>query len=473
MRRPRGVALAAAAAAGWLLAAGILAPAGAPLLGPDAATASSRAAAVEHEVAEALDAERARVGAPPLAHLDEMNEVSRAFARQLAREGGLRHNSNARVQVEARDLTAESVTEIVGWTTARDSAATDARVLIDAWRDSDAHRTWLHADDRTHVGVGAAQADGRVYVVVSFGRDVLRPAVRAGLSDDLGRAEYAVIGRSDDPADTLTAGALAGADGLLAFADPPRHGGDAGPHLPAGTVEHLDATLPAGAPVYIIGGAAAVGTRVEDELAARGYDVDRLGGADRYATAAAVADEVVARHGRPDRVVVAGGHDWPDAVAGSVWAAGDGAPVVLTRGDEVPGPTADVLASHRDADRVVLGGPAAVGDEVVDALGATRVSGTDRYGTAVAVASELFAPEPDAVLLALGHGEPTVWGHALGLSRVAADAGAALVLVHPEEGLPTPAARELSASSSESPEIILAEGVDESIADEVEALTGP
>lgn len=434
---------------------------------------AARVGQVEEAVADAVDAERTGAGVPPLAHVAEMDEVAREFAAQLGREGGLRHNPDALADLRAQGLETNAVSEIVGWATVRSTPEEEAEALMRAWLASSSHRARIHDDDRTHTGVGAAYAGGRVYVVVVFARDAQRPAVRAALTDDVTGASHAVVGRSDDPADALAAGPLVGNDGVIAFVDPPRGADDAGPPLPRGVAEHLERALDDGATVYIAGGAAAVGTRAERELDAAGFDVRRLAGDDRAATAAEIAREVVAHRGEPDHVVIAGGHDWPDAVAGGLWAATEGVPVLLVDGDEVPDPTAEALERFEGAERVVVGGGDVVAESVVRALDARRVDGVDRYATSSSVASSLFDPEADVLLLALGHGRGAVWGHALGLTRVAADERAALLLVHPDDGLRAPVASALSARERDPREVLLAEGVDPALIDEVEALASP
>ncbi len=120
--------------------------------------------------------------------------------------------------------------------------------------------------------------------------------------------------------------------------------------------------------------------------------VDRVAGADRIATAV----EVSRRQHQPGVAVayVARADDFPDALAAGPLAAADGGPVLLTDPDALSPLTAGELDRLRPGRVVVLGGPAAVADEVVAGLAAAhpaveRLAGPDRYATAVAIADRL------------------------------------------------------------------------------------
>jgi zinc D-Ala-D-Ala carboxypeptidase len=130
--------------------------------------------------------------------------------------------------------------------------------------------------------------------------------------------------------------------------------------------------------------------------AAAGMIVDRYGGADRYATAAAVS----AAHYAPgvSTAYVATGANFPDALAGGPLAARDGGPLLLVAGSSIPSATAAELARLRPGRIVILGGEGAVSNGVANALaayqtggGVVRVAGSDRYATAARI-SQLVAP---------------------------------------------------------------------------------
>ena len=133
---------------------------------------------------------------------------------------------------------------------------------------------------------------------------------------------------------------------------------------------------------------------------------DRLGGSDRYATAAAVSRSAFP-NGGAGAVVLARGDAYPDALVGVPLAAARHAPLLLTHGSSLPTVTLTEIRRVLPAGGTVylLGGtdvvPASIGTQLAT-LGyqTTRYAGTDRFGTAVAVADALG--DPSTVLLASG-----------------------------------------------------------------------
>ncbi len=105
-------------------------------------------------------------------------------------------------------------------------------------------------------------------------------------------------------------------------------------------------------------------------------------------------------------VALASGENWPDALAGAALDR----PLLLTKQDFLPAATRAYLEpckSHPKAKMIILGGPAAVSENVAETLrtmgyDVDRFAGEDRYATARQVA-RVFAPdELDTVYLASG-----------------------------------------------------------------------
>lgn len=113
--------------------------------------------------------------------------------------------------------------------------------------------------------------------------------------------------------------------------------------------------------IEIVGGTTAVSEAVAAELAALA-PVIRIGGDDRYDTAARIARAHPRSTSRG--AVVASGEEFADGLAGGVLAARRGQPLVLTA-EQLPQPTAAVLAELAVAEVTVLGGEAAVPSSVV------------------------------------------------------------------------------------------------------------
>ncbi len=185
--------------------------------------------------------------------------------------------------------------------------------------------------------------------------------------------------------------------------------------------------------IVVVGGTGAVGEGTVAALATIA-PVERVGGdaGDRVGTAVAVATDWAPG---ASTVYVANGFAFPDALAGGVAAARDGAPLLLVEQNALPAATAAYLQGARPTRIVVLGGTTAVDDSVVAALagvsGATveRIAGTNRYGTAAAVAARSFptgSPLPVA-LVATGENYPD----ALSATPAAFLAGAPVLLTPP------------------------------------------
>lgn len=151
--------------------------------------------------------------------------------------------------------------------------------------------------------------------------------------------------------------------------------------------------------VHVLGGPSAVSDGVIATLRSNGFEVDRLAGADRYGTAVAVAKSggtaIIGSWGSEGRTaLVANGSRPFDALAAGPLAAGQLFPILLVQRSTVPKATSDAFRDLAIKHVVVLGGTAAVSDDVVNSIKASgitvrRVAGADRMESAVAVADLL------------------------------------------------------------------------------------
>jgi len=129
----------------------------------------------------------------------------------------------------------------------------------------------------------------------------------------------------------------------------------------------------------------------------------RLAGADRYATAGAVATDSF--NLGADTVIMATGENFPDALAGNFLAGVRNAPILLTTRDApVPPATLAALVTLKTRNVVLLGLTAAISQGVQDALAATastaagggnlvvsRLGGLTRYETMRAILADAGA----------------------------------------------------------------------------------
>ncbi|QBI19223.1 hypothetical protein ER308_06500 [Egibacter rhizosphaerae] len=255
-----------------------------------------------------------------------------------------------------------------------------------------------------------------------------RVATAVEVSHDFDRADDVIVASARDFPDALAGGALAAShEGPLLLTEPD--------HLPgevATRLEELDAER-----VLLLGGTRAVADEVEETIDEAVETVERVSGADRFATASMIAGEV---DEQPDEVLLARGQAadpraaWPDALAAGALLATDDepAPLLLTRQDDLPEATLAALEELAPARVTLLGGEAAISGDVaaqVEALGVEvdRLSGEDRWGTSATVAEEALergAPG-DGYVVASGEDFPD----ALAAGPLASERGDPLLLV--------------------------------------------
>lgn len=201
--------------------------------------------------------------------------------------------------------------------------------------------------------------------------------------------------------------------------------------VPAATRAELQRLQPGR--IDILGGEGVVSSAVAAELQAyTGGRVGRHAGSNRYATAAAISQA----HFNPSPPVayVATGRSFPDALAAGAAAAALKGPVLLVEPSSIPAPAAAELGRLRPQRIVVVGGPAVVSDAVLGALagytsgGVSRQAGMNRYGTAAAISSNIWATgSSPTVFLANGLG----FADAVAGVSAAAAAGGPLLLAAP------------------------------------------
>lgn len=242
------------------------------------------------------------------------------------------------------------------------------------------------------------------------GGDVVAQAIATARAvfGDTPRHEV-VLARSDVFADALAGASLAGGRIPILFT-----AGGPDESIDQRTLEEIERVLIPGGTVHILGGQSAVGIIAEVALQNGGFTLRRHEGHTRYETAAAIA-EVIAERGPIEQVLLASGEDWPDAVTAGAYGAAQGVPVLLTPHDRLHPAAEAFLATHPDVDVVIVGGEAAVGEEVSDALpDVRRVAGPNRWATAAAVLEDLWLPLGDVGHVAtveLGAGD--AWAAAL------------------------------------------------------------
>ena len=239
------------------------------------------------------------------------------------------------------------------------------------------------------------------------GDDRYATAAEIALATFPGGADYVLIARGDGtPANPANVpfDALAGSYGAGHFSAPILLTPGNGP-LPDETIDAIEAL---GATTgTILGLEAAVSQDVEDELEDHLDSVDRVGGSDRYATAAMIAatpGEMFVNSDGELSTFLASGDDQrggADALSAGGPAYTEHLPILLTPSDRLS-PAAAEFIEDTDVERVyILGGTVAVStatETQVKALNnagteVTRLAGSDRAGTAIDVAVDFLIAE--------------------------------------------------------------------------------
>ena len=157
--------------------------------------------------------------------------------------------------------------------------------------------------------------------------------------------------------------------------------------------------------IHVVGGTSSVSAAVLTELKKYATNVDRISGASRYDTAAAISRSWFTP--QVAYVYIVTGESFPDALAAGAAAVDRGA-ILLVRHDAIPDATVKELQRLAPQEIIVVGGTSAISSSVETALKqytsgpVSRQAGKDRYATSAAVSSKAFQAPTDAAYLASG-----------------------------------------------------------------------
>ena len=293
---------------------------------------------------------------------------------------------------------------------------------------------------RSPEGTASGVSPAAVERIAGVDRYATAAALAERVAPDGATTAVLASGSNANLIDSLVAGPLAVAEEAPVLLTAPDH-------LPGATANAL-ATLGV-TRVRVIGGPAAVSDSVLAELRRRGLAVDRLAGATAPETAALVAAEVGTDRGAV--VVSRESSRLVDGLAASGPAASIGRPIVLVSGGAVPDATSAALAGVEDV--WVVGGDAAVAPTLVDALGARRIAGVDRWSTAAAVARAAAEAGGATDTVVVSSGED---GHLVDALAASAFGGPVLLSAH--DTLPTATAGALRTFAADPSAVLVAGG---------------
>lgn len=172
--------------------------------------------------------------------------------------------------------------------------------------------------------------------------------------------------------------------------------------LPAATKSEIARLKPKR--VIVVGGTGAVSAGVLNQLKASGRTVERVAGADRYATSLAILKRGWA--GGASRAFVATGADFADALSAGAAAGTLDAPVILVPGaaKSMPAAASQALRDRKTTRVSISGGTGAVSTGIERSLRqhhqVTRYAGKDRFDTAARIARAHHVPGGDAYIAA-------------------------------------------------------------------------
>ncbi|MDR3601977.1 MAG: cell wall-binding repeat-containing protein [Desulfosporosinus sp.] len=231
------------------------------------------------------------------------------------------------------------------------------------------------------------------------------------------QSDYAVIAYAWDFPDAVSAAPLAYKYAApILLTDTANLSADTSAELTKLAVKH----------VLIVGGTGAVSDNVAAQITALGPDVQRLSGADRYATSVAIATVV----GNTGSIVITNGYNPYDALSISPIAAKLGMPILLTARDSVPSEITNYLSQNTITQTYVLGKADGItsDDGVADNSAfpnPTRITGDNLYQRNVNI-NKLFSNNLNFSKVYMATGK--TFADALAGSALAATTGSPLIL---------------------------------------------
>lgn len=240
-----------------------------------------------------------------------------------------------------------------------------------------------------------------------------RYATSISVSQKWSSSEYAVLASGEDFADALSAAPLAKEYEAPILLTTPKT-------LMPNTEAELSRL--GVKKVFIIGGNASVSKEIEDKLSAKGIEITRLSGLDRYETSLAVANYIGTDNGE---MFVVSGVNFPDALSIASYAAYSQTPIILTDGVKLSEGIQNFVKTHDVNKTHLIGGSGVVSEDVASKLpNAERIGGLDRYETNLKVL-ENFEFYYGATMFASGQG----FADALSGSALAALSNSPIILM--------------------------------------------
>jgi len=165
--------------------------------------------------------------------------------------------------------------------------------------------------------------------------------------------------------------------------------------------------------IVVVGGAGSINDDVYKELAELAPAIERQGGSNRYESSRMIVDKAFGATG-VDRVYLANGRNFPDALSASAAAGANNGAVILVDGlaDKLDAETISLISKLNPKDIVLAGGKGALSTGIESSAmalnvpgGTIRLSGPDRFSTSLALNNNGFATA-STVYIATGYNFP-------------------------------------------------------------------
>lgn len=161
--------------------------------------------------------------------------------------------------------------------------------------------------------------------------------------------------------------------------------------------------------IYILGGENVISQKVVKELQGQNFNVRRIDGQNRSATAVNIAKEVFKETKSIDEIFLALGYgNYADALSIGPVSASKKIPIFLTKKDKIPSATKEAIKEYKIKKVTIIGGETAIGKEVISELksiGVTtidRIDGDNRMDTAIKIGNT-YTLNPKDIILANGY----------------------------------------------------------------------
>jgi putative cell wall-binding protein len=159
--------------------------------------------------------------------------------------------------------------------------------------------------------------------------------------------------------------------------------------------------------VIIIGGNSSISKDIESLL--KNYNIDRIGGIDRYETSALIAQKVADSDSYTKKAILVDGTNFPDAICMSTLAVKEKMPILLTAPDSLTKETEKIIKDLEIKDITIGGGSKSVSESIEKNLKNThtvkRIAGSDRYETSHLVAKHI-SPNFKNIVVTTGENYP-------------------------------------------------------------------